>query len=231
MTNAGRGPRARESWMPATAMLAIALLAVAAMLNGVGAVGVMAPSHPGHSGLVAPEGLARGEQVAFAGADRAIERLYLADSGRPERFEAYEGLLQALAESLPANPGEPALDRVGVLLARSLPAPAVDDLTAMLPSFLEYQEAEQAWLRLSPVAPGSVEGAYLHLRLQHALRETILGAQVAKKLYSDSYRMTEVHLVRRMLMLRDDLGEEEKRRLIRQQMEALTVQKSTETLP
>lgn len=228
MTTANRELHSNDSWLPAIAMLAVALLMVAALLNGVGAVGVMASADPesGHAVVVTP--LAPGEQLPFAEADRAIERLYLSDSGRSEEFEAYERLLLALAESLPARPDEASLARASELLSKSLPAPAAEDVIAVLPSFLSYQQAEKALLGLSPGAPGNIEGAYLHLRLQDALRETILGEQVADQLYSASYRMTEIHLARQMLMQRQDLDEEEKRRRIREQVEALRLQENKE---
>lgn len=228
MTTANRELRPTDSWLPAIAMLTIALLAVAALLNGVGTVGVMGAAHPDSGHHVAVSPLPPAEQLPFAEADRAIERLFLSDSGRSDEFEAYERLLLALSESLPAKPDEASLARAGELLSKSLPAPAADDVITVLPSFLRYQQAEKALLGLSPGAPGDIEGAYLHLRLQNALRHTILGEQVTEQLYSASYRMTELHLARQMLMQRQDLEEEEKRRLIQEQMEALRRQENPE---
>lgn len=169
-----------------------------------------------------------GEPLPFAEADRAIERLYLSDSGRSDEFEAYERLLLALSESLSEKPDNASLARAGELLAKSLPAPAAEDVIAVLPPFLHYQRAEKALLGLSPGAAGDIEGAYLHLRLQNALRNAILGEQMTEQLYSASYRMTEIHLAQQMLMQRQDLDEEEKRRLIREQMEALRLQENPE---
>lgn len=228
MTTANRGGRPRDSWLTATAMLAFALVVVAALLNGVGQVGVMAPASPGTGRyLVAPE-LTPQERVPFARVDRAIKRLRLDDTGRAEPFEAYEPLLLALSESLSGHRDERALQRARLLLSRSLPAPANEDVSAMLPAFLDYQRAERALLGLSPGAPAGIEAAYWHLQMQQALRETILGESVADKLYRTSYLMTKAHLVRRLLMLREDLDEDEKRQLIRQQNEALMVQQPRE---
>lgn len=228
MTTANRELRPSDSWMPAIAMLTIALLVVAALLNGVGTVGVMASSAPDRGHHIEMPTLNPSQRLPFAEADRAIERLHLSGLGHPEEFEAYESLLLALAESMPAAPDDVALARAGELLSRSLPAPAAEEVMAILPSFLSYQQAEKAMLGLSPGAPGDIEGAYLHLRLQDALRDTILGEPVADKLYSTRYRMTEIHLARQMLMQRQDLDEEEKRRLIREQTEALRLQETSE---
>lgn len=224
MTTANRELLPRDSWMSAIAMLAVALLAVAVLLNGVGNVGVMAPPHPGGGRHVELPALTSAEQFSFAGAGRAIKRLKLPESGRAEQFEAYEQLLLALAESLPVTPQNATLDRADLLLTKSLPVAAANEVTAVLPSFLRYRQAEKTLLGLSPGAPGDIEGAYLHLQLQNALRNTILGEEVAAKLYGTSYRMTEIHLVRRMLMQRQDLDEDEKRLLIREQMDTLTTE-------
>lgn len=229
MTTANRELQPRDGWMPAIAMLTIALLSMAALLNGVGAVGVMAPAHPGKGQFVEVAPLSAAEQVAFAGVDRAIERLHLEASGQPEQFEAYEPLLLALAESLPTDPDGTVLARVQKLLSGSLPDPAATDIMAVLPSFLSYQQAEKALLGLSWGVYGGIEGAYLHTQIQNALRETILGEAVTADLYSTSYRMTEIHLVRQMLMERQDLNEEEKRRRIQEQMEALRTQDQPES--
>ncbi|MFC4260771.1 hypothetical protein ACFOZ5_17275 [Marinobacter lacisalsi] len=228
MTTANRELQPGDSWMPAIAMLAIALLVIAALLNGIGTVGVMASASPDRGHHIAMPSLNPAQRLPFAKADRAIERLHLSGLGHPEEFEAYESLLLALAESLPATPDEVALARAGELLSRSLPAPAAEDVIAMLPSFLSYQQTEKALLGLSPGAPGDIEGAYLHLRLQDALRDTILGERIADQLYSVSYRMTETHMARQMLMQRKDLDEDEKRRLIREQMDALRLQENPE---
>ncbi|MFL1404689.1 hypothetical protein ACJO2E_05005 [Marinobacter sp. M1N3S26] len=223
MTTVDREFRPRDSWMPAIAMLTVALLGVAALLNGVGPVGVMSGSHSGGGHYVALPALAAEEQVVFAGVDQAIERLHLTDMERPEQFEAYESLLLAVAESLPVSPGEAALTRVSELLDRSLPAPAARDVADVLPSFLAYLRAEESLLGLTPGAPRTVEGAYLHLQLQDALRRIFLGDDLTTRLYSTSYHMIDTHLVRQILMERTDLEESEKQRLIREQMEALSV--------
>ncbi|WP_328188794.1 hypothetical protein [Marinobacter sp. OP 3.4] len=227
MTIVDRELRPRDSWMPAIAMLTVALLGVAALLNGIGPVGVMAGAHSGGGHVVTLPALAPEEQVAFAGVDQAIERLHLTDAERPEQFEAYENLLLAVTESLPAKPDEAALARVRELLDRSLPPPAARDVAGVLPSFLAYRRAEESLLELTPGAPRTAEGAYLHLQLQDALRRTFLGNDLTTKLYSASYRMIDTHLVRQMLMEREDLEEAEKRRLIREQMEALSVGQNT----
>jgi hypothetical protein len=215
--------------MPAIALLTVALLAVAALLNGIGAVGVMAPPQAGAGQHVELPALSSAEQLTFSEVDRAIQRLDLQESGRAEPFEAYEQLLLALAEALPVTPDDAALERASLLLSKSLPAPAASEVVAVLPSFLRYQQTEKTLMGLSPGAPGDIEGAYLHLQLQNALlRDTLLGEPVSAKLYSTRYRMTRIHLLRRMLMQRQDLEEDEKRRLIRQQMEALRGQGNPE---
>ena len=221
MTTANRELLSPDSRMPAIALLTVALLAVAALLNGIGAVGVMAPPQAGAGQQIELPALSSAEQITFAEVDRAIQRLDLPESGRAEPFEAYEQLLLALAGALPVTPDNTALERASLLLSKSLPAPAVNEVMAVLPSFLRYQQAEKTLIELSPGAPGDIEGAYLHLQLQNALRDTLLGEPVSAKLYSTRYRMTRIHLLRRMLMQRQDLDEHEKRRLIRQQMEAL----------
>lgn len=215
----------RDSWMPAFAMLTVALVTVAAMLNGVGPVGVMASAHSGDGHYVELPALSSDEQIDFSRVDRTLSRLDLTESGRPGQFEEYEGLLLDLAEALPADPGVATLARVGQLLARSLPAPAANELMDILPTFLAYRRAEDSLLGLTPGAPRSIEGAWLHLQLQDALRRTILGEELTTKLYSNSYRMMDMHMVRQMLMQREDLGEEEKRQLIREQMEAFSAQR------
>lgn len=227
MTTVDGAFRPGNSWMPAIAMLTVALLGVAALLNGVGTVGVMSGAHSGGGHSVALPALPPEEQVVFARVDQAIRRLHLTDAERPEEFEAYENLLLAVTESLPATPDEAALARVRTLLDRSLPPPAARDLIEMLPVFLAYRRAEESLLELTPGAPRTVEGAYLHLQLQNALRRSFLGVDLTTKLYGARYRMIDSHLVRQMLMEREDLEEDEKRRLIREQMEGQTVGQNT----
>lgn len=221
MTSPHRPPRFSDSRMPGLALLAIALLLVAALLNGVGPVGVTAPAHSGSGHYIAAGTLGPEEKIPFQRVDRAIERLHLDADGRPDEFEAYEGVLLALAEALPMQPGDAALARVSTLLNKSLPAPAAGDLSTLMPDFLAYHRAEHSLLGLAPGGPRSAEEAYVHLRIQDALRRTTLGEDTADRLYRTSHQMTETHLLRQLLMERDDLSEEEKQRLIREQMEAL----------
>lgn len=212
---------ARAHWLPALVMLTVSLLLVAALLNGVGRIGVMSAANPGAGRFAAPVEPEGSEEIAFARVDRAIERIDPDGDGRPGADEAYEQVLTALAETLPDQPDQPAIRRAGFLLARSLPAPVAEDIADMLPGFLRYHHAERSLLGLAPAGPGSVEGAYVHLRLQHALRRTTLGEAVTDRLFRTTRRMTEAHLVRQLLSEREDLDDSEKQRLIRQQMEAL----------
>lgn len=229
MSTVGRDIQTRDSWMPVIAMLTIALLAVAALLNGVGGVGVAAMPQQADGHYVELPDLSAAEKVLYADVEDAIERLDLSESGRPESYETYEPLLVALSESLTIPLDQATLARTEKVLSRSLSAEAVEDVVAVLPSFLEYQQAESTLLGLTPGVPRSIEGAYLHLRIQEALRRTFLGEDVADNLYSTHYRMTETHLVRQILMQREDLGEEERRRLIRQQIEAMQIPQSEES--
>ncbi len=212
-------------WMPAMVMLTLALLVVASLLNGIGRVGVMAQA-PGAGRHIEALVLPDSEQIPFASVDRAISRLDLDDSERAQPFEAYEQVLLALAEALPPQPDEAAFRRARTLLSGSLPAPAASDLATLLPGFLRYQRAEDGLLELTPAGPSGIEAAYLHLQLQNALRRTTLGEQVTERLYRSSHRMTEAHLVRQLLMDREDLDESEKQRRIREHMEALAGQQT-----
>ena len=220
--------RPRDGWLPAAAMLAITLVVVAALQNGIGTVGVMAPVGAAAGTMVRPPELPPAQRVPFDRVDRAIKGLRLEGSGRPEQFEAYERLLEALAHTLPAQPDAATLARTRKLLSASLPAPATNDIMGVLPDFLAYRRAEVSLLGLSPGAVGNAESAWLHLELQHALRQAILGAEITERLYGTTYRMTQMHLVHQLLMQRQDLPEDRKRRLLKEQMEALTARQATE---
>lgn len=220
---------ARVRWLPTLVMLTVALLLVAAWLNGVGRIGVMSAASPGAGHFTAPVELEDSEEIAFARVDRAIERIDPDDQGHPDAYEAYEQVLAALAEALPDQPEQSAIRRAGFLLARSLPAPVADDIAGILPGYLRYHHAERGLLGLAPAGPGRIEGAYVRLQLQHALRRATLGEAATDRLYRTTQRMTEAHLVRQLLSEREDLDDSEKQRLIRQQMESLAAGSTGET--
>ncbi|MGM0571045.1 lipase secretion chaperone [Marinobacter sp.] len=206
-------------WLMAQAMLTVALLLLAWWFNGVGAVGVMADPDPGPGRYLRSERLAPGEQIDFARVDRAISRLRLGEDGRAEQFEAYGDVLHALSNALSFQAD--GIHRANHLLRASLPEGAAQDLAGVLTDFLAYRHLEQSLLELSPGGPGTAEGAWVQLRFQEALRRSVLGQDVANRLYGTTHRMTEMHLVQQLVMQRDDLDEAGKQRLIRQHREAL----------
>lgn len=214
-------PSGSFRWLPVSAVLMVVLLAVAWLTGGAGPAGVSAEPSAGAGRYIYPDALTAGEQFEFAGVDRAIGRLHLGPDGKAEQYEAYGDVLQALGDALPARPGDDAIARASLLLQESLPGGAARELVRVLPDFLTYQALERSLLELTPDGPGNAEDAWIQFVLQKALRRAVLGESVANGLYETAHRMTEIHLVRQLVMQRQDLDEDQKQRLIRQHMDAL----------
>lgn len=214
-----RSPVSR--WLVVAALVTLVLLSTAWLLHGIGAAGVTAAPDPGAGGYIRPEVLTASEQVAFARADRAISRLRLGEDGNAVEYEAYGDVLQVLSEILPASRDAAAIRRAKHLLRSSLPEGAGQELANLLSPYLRYRHLEQSMLELIPDGAGNAESAWVQLRLQYSLRRAILGEEVAGRLYETAHRMTELHLVRQLIMQREDLDDDQKQRLIRR--EALMV--------
>lgn len=214
-------PHPASRWPQACALLTATLLGAAALFTGAGREGVAAAPDPGAGHYVYPEALMAGERIDFTAADRAIGRLRLTEHGTAEQFEAYEDVLQAISDVLPPDADEAALNRALYLIRVSLPEGASQELSAMLPGFVRYRRLEHALLELTPDGAGNAEGAWLQLQLQQALRRSMLGEEVAGRLYEATYRMTEIHLVHQLVMQREDLDDAARQNLIRQHMDAL----------
>ncbi|SFR83056.1 lipase chaperone protein [Marinobacter daqiaonensis] len=228
MMNSYRDVPAFGNWMPALAMLALTLLAVAALLNGIGRLGVMATPDPGRGQYLSPQSPALAERVDFSQVDRTIRRLPVDEQGNSDSLASLEPLLMALSAALKDAPvvSGPALERAQFLLRRSLPRETARPVNAILPDFLRYQRAETALFHYRLKGPQSIEAAYAQSMMQQALRRMTLGPDVADALYGQIHRLTGIHLLRQMLMEREDLADEEKQEMLRQQMEALAAPES-----
>lgn len=223
MTTSEMDPRIQSSRMPALGMLTLALLMVAALLNGVGSVGVTAGPDEGNGRFTPLKELTATEKIPFDRIDRALARLPLTEEGDIEIFEAFEPALASLTDELiiTSPDAEVRLQRAHLLIDRSLPPKAAVQLTDALPEYLQYQRVERL-LKVSRVTPlATLEGAYVELLTQDALRRVALGPERADQLYQNTFGMTEMHLARQLLMQRDDLSREQKQELMEQQSDAL----------
>ncbi len=212
---------AASRWPQVCALLTATLIGAAALFTGVGREGVAAAPDPGAGRYISPETLMASERIDFTAAERAIGRLRLTEHGVAEQFEAYEDVLQAVSDVLPPDADEASLKRALYLIQVGLPTGASQELAALLPGFVRYQRLEHALLELTPDGAGNAEGAWLQLQLQQALRRSMLGEEVADRLYEATYRMTEIHLVHQLVMQRDDLDDAARQNLIRRHMDAL----------
>ncbi len=216
-----------SDWLPAMAAVVLAVLAVAVLLNGAGHAGIVVAASEGVGRSFTAPRLSADEQVPFGKVDRALGRLDISEDGQMAEDEMLEPVLEALVEAISAGKrahGEEseALGRVRFLLEKSLPPAVADQFVALLPDYLSYRRAEQAmiWFR-GWRSPGSIEEAYVQHLVQHQLRRVALGESATQRLFQATFRLTDMHFSRQMLMRRNDLDEDEKRHLMDAQVEAL----------